>query len=510
MLKIIRLGNACSLVSKRLVGRQDKTKLASANSVTVMMYKTPVRWFSKTVWTLLAKAKGVPESAEYQAWRHRFLLNRLRLGLWIALICLLSFIVRDLYDVVFHLQELKEIPKQYKDITFVINGGMGLGLLTCLALLQTKRGRRHLGLLFLGLSWSLALVPQIMATFFGIPNPDILAWSLTFLTQATIVPVCWHLHGIAQLGVLGYYVGVNPLLGLTTIKGQPIYNVTISLYLFWFCFICDLAVYLYERLQRSEFESKRQLQVFLHGVSHDLRNPVTGTLMVLKNLHDKSEEPVQVSHSILERMIQGSDRQLNLINSLLEAHASDVRGIVLHQEPIQLSQLVRSSLADLEPLLGQNQATLKNLIPEDLPNVSADAVQLWRVFSNLITNAIKHNPPRLMLTLSATVEPHKIRCCVQDNGVGMTREQCARLFDLYFRSSQARNNLGLGLGLYLCRQIVTAHGGEIGVISSPGAGATFWFTLPIDRSSSYQLELGQTTIQEYTSQESEARIAPDS
>lgn len=120
---------------------------------------------------------------------------------------------------------------------------------------------------------------------------------------------------------------------------------------------------------------------------------------------------------------------------------------------------MRSLSADLEPLLEKNQAILKILIPEDLPKVSADPTQLWRVFTNLIDNALKYNPPGLTLTVSAIAESQMIRCCVEDNGVGITREQCDRMFDLYFRSSQIRNSLGLGLGVYLCRQIISAHGG---------------------------------------------------
>lgn len=238
----------------------------------------------------------------------------------------------------------------------------------------------------------------------------------------------------------------------------------------------------YQGLIEDITERKRSaqaLRTFFHAVSHDLRNPITGTLLVLKNLQQQSGEAIPLPRRTLERMIQSCDRQLNLINTLLEAHASEVQGVVLHKEPIQLSQLVRSAVAELEPLLEQHQATLKNRVPEDLPLISADSTALWRVLGNLISNALKHNPPGLILTLSATVETQMIRCCLQDDGVGMTQEQCDRLFELYFRGTSARNTLSLGLGLYLCQQIIAAHGGEIGVISSPGTGSTFWFTIPI-------------------------------
>ncbi len=449
-----------------------------------MIEKKRLTVLAKRLRTFLARAKGVPESPEYEAWRHRFLLERLHWLVWIALIACPTFLILSLF--IAAVADASGDPKiavsQEKVLFWFIDySAIELSLLLCLILLKIPWVRRYPKQLFLGCSWSITLLSQIQGTLRGQVNAEYIGWTLVFPAQATLIPVCWPLHLGSQLGSLGYYFFTNLILGLGNPEVQypVVNNAVICVVYFWVCFICNLGVYLYERLQRSEFESKRQLQVFLHGVSHDLRNPVTGTLMVLKNLHNNPEEPVRVSHSILERMIQGSDRQLNLINSLLEAHDSDVRGVVLHREPIQLSQLVQAAVADLEPLLEQNQAFLKNLVPEDLPLMSADPTQLWRVLGNLIANALKHNPPGLTLTISATVEPRMIRCCVEDNGMGMTQEQCDRLFDLYFRSSQIRNSLGLGLGLYLCRKIVTAHGGEIGAIGSPKTGATFWFTIPL-------------------------------
>lgn len=231
-------------------------------------------------------------------------------------------------------------------------------------------------------------------------------------------------------------------------------------------------------------ELNRLKDIFLHAVSHDLRTPVMGTLLVLKNLLNQPETVILLSRSILGRMVQSNERQLSLINSLLEAHASETQGIILRQECLQLGTLIQAMIADMEPLLTKNQATLSELVPADLPLVSADPTQIRRVFENLLTNALKHNPPGLSLTLSATVETGMIRCTLEDNGIGMSPAECDRLFELYFRGASARHLTGIGLGLYLCRQIIDAHGGKIGVISSPGAGATFWFTLPIVESPS--------------------------
>jgi PAS domain S-box-containing protein len=271
----------------------------------------------------------------------------------------------------------------------------------------------------------------------------------------------------------------------------------------------------------SELQELHRLKdIFLHAVSHDLRTPVLGWLMVLNNLlnHQKSEalnvsksqglnvsqlkiessdeslqpstinqpESIPVSRSVLERMRQSSDRQLRLINSLLQVHSSEVAGVALQRESIQLGELVGILVEDFEPLLAKNQATLRNHIPANLPLISADAAQLRRVFENLLNNALNHNPPGITIMVDAQVKEGMICCTVADNGAGMSQDMCDHLFQLYFRGQNAKSfsqghrpYTGLGLGLYLCRQIITAHGGEIGVTSRPEEGTTFWFTLSV-------------------------------
>ena len=425
-------------------------------------------------------------SKEYKQWRHRFLLERLHLATWIAVLAYPTFLIVTLFTFAAlnatgdpsQAVSQEKIVRELLDFTVI-----ELCLLLCLTLLRSPGARRYPELLFLGLSWSVTLLPQLLATFRGEALLVTLSWFMMFPIQATLMPVRWPLHLFSQVGALGYYFVLNLLFGLydPNIKRLPVavVNIQVALIFFWLCFICDLGVYLYERLQLKEFESRTQLRVFLHAVSHDLRNPVLGTLMVLKNLLQQSEEKIQISRSILQRIADSSERQLELINSLIDTHAAEVRGVMLHCQHLQLSPLIQGALADLQPILTKEQTTIINLIPPDIPLVNADPLQLSRVYQNLIANALNHNPPGLSITLDAKVEGDWIRCIVADNGVGMTKEQSERLFDLYFRGSQQRQSVGLGLGLYMCRQIITAHGGEIGVNSSLGTGATFWFTLPL-------------------------------
>lgn len=591
----------------------------------------------------LGNAKSVQALTVYEVWRDRFLRDRLRPAVGIAIFFAFTITVYFLGERFFARQE-------FKSVYLYTSAAVELGLLTCFVLQKTSFGQRYPGLLFLGFSWSLTLVVQLGLAVAQAGELPIFTWSLAFLIQATLMPVRWRLHLISQLGVLCCHVGINLVLNLSFAKYTAFKLTGLYLYLFWFCLICDLSVYWYECLQRKEFSTRRELEsayqqlevaeakyrsifenagegifqstpdgryitanpalariygcdspeevtakftdierqlyvdparrnqflrsieesgtvsdfeskiyrsdgsivwisekaravrdrtgsvlyyeglieditqrkqaqeslrLFIHALSHDLRNPVAGMLMVLKNWQTKPGDAIAIPRSILERMIQGSEQQLRLINSLLEVHAGELRGLVLHCESVDLRAVVEAAATDLEPLMNEAQATFKNLVPDDLPAVKADKTQLWRVLSNLIANALKHNLPGLNLTVSAQVikagkliinqstakqnidklpitnppspipysGSRMIYCTVEDDGAGILPEQCEDLFDLYVRGDRSRHSVGLGLGLYLCRQIIGAHGGQIGVISTPGAGASFWFTLPLAENS---------------------------
>ncbi len=246
--------------------------------------------------------------------------------------------------------------------------------------------------------------------------------------------------------------------------------------------------------------AEKALTVFLHAVSHDLRNPVMGLLMVLNNLEKQSQDAdgdVIMPRKTLIRIRESSDRQLALINSLLESHVNDVYGMEVQPQPVDISPIIQSAIADLQGLLEYENTEVIIEISPDLPLVLVDPTHIHRVFQNLIANAIKHNPPNLKLTISVSLQSVNLQgeknsdlhhsspliyCEVMDNGVGMTDEQTKSLFELYVQGKKQNNlnrrSLSLGLGLYICRQIVKANGGEIGVKSEVGVGSRFWFTLP--------------------------------
>jgi class 3 adenylate cyclase len=191
-------------------------------------------------------------SADYKAWRNGFLRNRLRLTLWLSFSAILTVIM-----LVLSMGVLKKALAWPELIIYIV---VELCLLACLTLLKTPLAYRYPGLLFLAFSWSIILVPQIGAALTGNAEPKPYNWTFAFLAQATLMPVSWHLHLLSQLSAPICYLAVNAAFNLS-VERQIYSDLRLNLSLFWFCLICDLSVYLYERLQRSEFNARRELEI---------------------------------------------------------------------------------------------------------------------------------------------------------------------------------------------------------------------------------------------------------
>ena len=468
----------------------------------------------RTLKRLIPTAKPIPASSEFLAWRQRFLPGRLQLLAWIVLIVFILATVLHLTVIIPSLNASgdpkvafsAERLRVYLITTISQISSVFVGVLIA----QSRWIRQTPERVFLLFSAMVLLPIQVVAAFRGEVSFDGEIWLIYFAIQAILVPVHWQLHLLSQVMTIGYFVTAFSLGWRDPYVSVPVSYVLGGAYIIFICVIADTGVFLYERSRRRELELRQQLRAFIHAVSHDLRNPVLGMVMTLKSFIQPSGAVAAIPQELLEQMIASGDRQVALINSLLEAHATELHGIVLHRHPIELDKLVTSITSDFQPFLQQVKATLSNDIASDLPAVNGDPLHLRRVYENLLSNALKYNHPGLQLTLTAELVGsgkqgswedrgmgrkthsapsthdsirHWLRCTVRDNGVGMTQQQCDRLFDLYSRGRDQRRSLSLGLGLYMCRQIITAHGGEIGVISSPDQGATFWFTLPVQTES---------------------------
>jgi signal transduction histidine kinase len=237
-----------------------------------------------------------------------------------------------------------------------------------------------------------------------------------------------------------------------------------------------------EMQEREKAEAA--LKVYIHALTHDLRNPVTGMTNVLQSLiahrlADVEPPTASIPLSVLERMNAGCDRQLKMINTLIETHGIEVWGVPLTREPFAIGALIQAVVTDWQLSFEKKRVGISQQVAADLPWVNGDRAQLWRVFENLLGNALKYNPPGIAITISAQQIDGFLRCTIADSGIGIALEQQASIFDLYSRGPSASPTQGLGLGLYICRRIVEAHGGRIGIISELTQGSQFWFNLPI-------------------------------
>ncbi|MEO0377402.1 MAG: HAMP domain-containing sensor histidine kinase [Cyanobacteria bacterium P01_A01_bin.17] len=438
-----------------------------------------------------------PVSQEYRRWRNRLIRKRFWLSVGLVVAWLVIAGSASFYEIFVHPEQLLNRLEQ-RNLAylleplrqlFVLQQGVILGLLGLLILFRNSPwGRKYPALLVLLFPWAVSFIPKtVLSTFFGIPGyPD----TIMFMAQVAILPVYWRLHFVAQAIPIAYYFFVNPLFGLSTAGGASIYSFPFTVELVLVCMVCEVGVYLYEQSKMSELEAHRRLQLCIHAITHDLRTPVMGSSMLLESIQQSTPatQPIHISQSEMSHLIGGCDRILDLMNTLLDNQALSQNELILDLQPTNLSSVISTVLSDFQPAFTKKDTHLNNRIQADLLTVHADAQQIWRVLCNLVSNAVHHNPPGLNLILDASVlhdssrrrgSRPMLKITVQDDGVGITSAQRRTIFEPYTRNQQSQYQPGLGLGLYICRQIVVAHGGEIG-IETPSQGTTLWFTLPLE------------------------------
>lgn len=228
-------------------------------------------------------------------------------------------------------------------------------------------------------------------------------------------------------------------------------------------------------------QAQEMQNVFISTVSHELKTPVAiikgyaGTL----NRPDAAWNPDVIRDS-LEVIEDEADRLTALIENLLTASRIQAqRGIELQRMDIRLEQLASRSVERFMPQTSKHEFVLK--FPPDLPTVSGDEARLRQVLDNLIGNAIKYSPDGGVIEVGGYQVDSTVTVYVHDQGVGMTQEDQEHIFERFYRVDGAlsRKTQGAGLGLYLSKSIVEAHGGTMRVESEPGIGSTMMFTLPL-------------------------------
>jgi len=223
-------------------------------------------------------------------------------------------------------------------------------------------------------------------------------------------------------------------------------------------------------------ELQEQREDILRAVSHDLRNPLAGVLgqaqLCERRLAQVGRERER-QHAL--SIIASAQRMNTLIQDLVDAARSETGQLQLERHPVDLRAFALRLKAQLAPTLDVGR--IEVAIPQGLPPVLADEARLERILSNLWSNALKYSDPGTPVRVSARQEDGYVITAVTDRGRGIAPEELPRLFERYSRLARARE--GVGLGLYITRRLVEAHGGRIWAESELGKGSTFSFSLPI-------------------------------
>ncbi len=228
------------------------------------------------------------------------------------------------------------------------------------------------------------------------------------------------------------------------------------------------------RLRRFE-ELKNDL---VATVAHEFRTPLTSLRMAVHLCTEQVAGPLTDKQAeLLYAAREDCDRLQGMVDDFLDLSRIESGRVELYPLPTSVSGLMIDAVdefkadADAKGVILSAEVSLQEL------SVLADHDRIGHVFSNLIGNAVRHTPKGGSITLGAEAIDGSVRFTVADTGTGVPKEYQERIFEKFYRVPQSGDK-GTGLGLYIAKEIVRAHGGEIGVESVPGKGSRFWFTLP--------------------------------
>ncbi len=232
-------------------------------------------------------------------------------------------------------------------------------------------------------------------------------------------------------------------------------------------------------------ESNHELQDFAHVVSHDLQEPLNVILALGNRLRIRHGETLsEHGRTYLEHIEKTAGRMQSLVTGLLEF--ASIAKQKSHFQSVNLSELAQEVLADLSIRIEETAGIVEL---GELCEIEADRLQMRQLLQNLIGNALKYHCPRVPPIVSVYSQTYKkgsennnfCRLVVQDNGIGFTKIDGEKIFDIFYRLHDKRQYEGAGVGLGICKKIVQHHGGEITFESAPGEGTKFLVALPLNQ-----------------------------
>jgi signal transduction histidine kinase/CheY-like chemotaxis protein len=233
------------------------------------------------------------------------------------------------------------------------------------------------------------------------------------------------------------------------------------------------------QLRDDAQRADREKSEFLANMSHEIRTPLNGLSGVLQLLEETDLTPEQAELVAMGR--RSGVNLMRLINDVLDYSKIAADGVTIEQIPFESRSILATAAQSQGPAARTKGLSLEMVTEEGLPEwLIGDPTRLNQVLSNLLNNAIKFSS-KGSIRCEIAREGDFVKVSVKDDGIGLTQEAQGRIFNKFEQASTATNRQfgGTGLGLAICKELVGLLGGEIGVISSPLMGSTFWFTFPL-------------------------------
>nr|MBI5455994.1 GAF domain-containing sensor histidine kinase [Candidatus Levybacteria bacterium] len=226
---------------------------------------------------------------------------------------------------------------------------------------------------------------------------------------------------------------------------------------------------------------------FTHMIVHELRAPLTAIKDSAELMIEVYDEKGTLQKEQQRRLLQIIDRQskdlLEQINQVLDAAKIEAGRFSIEKVSSDLPELIQNAIEPFMPQAGKKQITISTDIYYPLPKVEVDPVRIGQVLNNLISNSLKFTPANGKIVVSAKTGDGFVTISVADNGMGIAENDQKDLFSKYYQIRTTPHQLakkGTGLGLFIIKGIVEAHGGSVGVDSKLGQGTTIYFTLPFE------------------------------
>ena len=235
-------------------------------------------------------------------------------------------------------------------------------------------------------------------------------------------------------------------------------------------------------------EANRRMDEFLGMTSHELKTPLT-SIMGNTQLTVRQLRNSMLNFQKMQGMLESTERQIKfldrLVNDLLDISRPQEQQLDMNLAPCNLASIVREVVEE-QRLASPNRVITFDIPDEMIVPVLADTDRINQVLRNYLTNALKYSPEEKPVQVTLQVDEKNARVSVQDEGNGLSPEEQTHVWERFYRAHHsetpghsASSNAGLGLGLYICKTIIEQHRGNVGVESTPNAGSTFWFTLPL-------------------------------